>query len=395
MNVLYYLFSYPKLSESFVLNEIVELTEQGHNVAVFSIKDSGAEIKHDEYNQMDVPVHYADIPSYSDVTDLISRKTLSPRVVRRRLSELRHPRRMALQLHLGKQCSEYIEDLDFDVDIIHGHFAILTKMGAVRAAAYHRIPCTVTCHAYDLYTDERYPPVLRSVDRIVTISEYNRSYIEDKMGVSTPVNVVRAGIRPEKFEPSDGKVDRRIVTVARFSEKKGLEYAVDAVAEVAKNYPDVEYHMIGSGDREEKIRTKIDEHGLEDTVKILGNVTDERLVKELDEAEIFLLPCVVAENGDRDGIPVSLMEAMAMKTVPVSTRVSGIPELIDHRRNGMLAEPRNVTELVEMVEHILDRPEERRVMGRDAREKVEHKFNVHNETKKLVNVFKSTSQKDS
>jgi len=131
---------------------------------------------------------------------------------------------------------------------------------------------------------------------------------------------------------------------------------------------------------------------LENTVSILGHVTDERLIQELDEAEVFLLPCVIASDGDRDGIPVALMEAMAMETVPVSTTVSGIPELIDHETNGLLVDPGDVDELSAVLSKYFDEESGVEVSQAAARQRVLEAFDVRKCTDELVNVFRSCDQ---
>jgi glycosyltransferase involved in cell wall biosynthesis len=142
---------------------------------------------------------------------------------------------------------------------------------------------------------------------------------------------------------------------------------------------------------ESEIENQIEELRLADTVELLGNVTDKRLIAELDEASCFLLPCIVADSGDQDGIPVSLMEAMAMETPPISTNVSGIPELIDDRLNGFTVEPKNTDELAEAISSMLGSPEKQRRFGTHGRKKVINEFNIEKEAVKLESVFEQTA----
>jgi len=389
MNILYYLGSFPKLSESFVLNEIYELENRGHNVAVFALNNPDEEVEHEEYEELDVPVHYADAPNYTDVIDLLSLKVIHPSILQNAVFKA-SPKRHAAAFHRGKQCIEWIEEQNLDIDLVHGHFASLGRFPARYAASYYDVPFTVTAHAADLYHDpnkEQLEHIVSKADQVVTISEYNKDYIESEITDKTPINVVHAGIRPEKFEPISSTASTRILTVSRYVEKKGLPYAIEAVSKVVNQFPDLEYHIVGSGEMEDEIRERIDEYELSDTVELLGNVTDERLIAEFDEASCFLLPCIVAESGDRDGIPVALMESMAMETPPISTDVSGIPELIDHQQNGMVVEPKNIDELAEAVSTILSDPEKQRQFGEAGREKVKQDFNVEHEAAKLESVF--------
>jgi glycosyltransferase involved in cell wall biosynthesis len=346
-------------------------------------------IEHEEYEDLDVPVHYADTPNYTDVIDLVSPKVIHPSILQHAVVKA-SPKRHAAGLHRSKQCIEWIKKQNLDIDLIHTHFATLTTFPSQYVASYYNVPSTVTAHAYDLYSNpnkEQLEHIVTKADQVVTISEYNKSYIESKITDTTPINVIHAGIRPEKFEPTSSTAGTRILTVSRFVEKKGLRYAIETASKVVNQSPDLEYHIVGSGEREDEIRTQIEEHNLNDTVELLGNVSDERLIAEFDEASCFLLPCIVAESGDRDGIPVALMESMAMETPPISTDVSGIPELIDHHQNGLIVEPKNTDELAEAVSTILSAPEKQRQFGEAGREKVEQEFNIEHEAAKLESVF--------
>lgn len=343
MNVLYYLGTFPKLSESFILNEIYELERRGHNVAVCALNRPDTRIAHDEFAELDIPIKYVETPGITNAPELLSAKTLHPRVLMNagyRASPLHH----AANLFRAKRCAEFVKGLDWDINHVHTHFAEISKFGARYVASYLGVPFTLTTHAYDLYREpvgSYTSALLRNADRIVTISEHNKQYMREQFVKNIPIDVVHAGIRPEKFAPTDVTVDNRILTVSRFVEKKGLLYAIEAVAKVVKHVPDLEYHIVGSGPLEGDLRRKVDELELSGNVAFLENIDDQRLLAEFDEARCFLLPCVIAESGDRDGIPVVLMEAMAMETPPISTTVSGIPELIEHETNGLLVEPRN------------------------------------------------------
>ncbi len=394
MNIVYYLKHFPKLSESFVLNEIYELDRKGHTVVVCAVTEPDTQIEHEEFDELDVPVKYLQNPTRSDFPELLSTKPLHPRILKDISYDAPLERRIANQLR-AKECIEFVNSLDWEPDIFHSHFASLAKFGAQHAAEYYGVPFTITTHAYDLYkTNPRSytKTLLQRADRIVTISEYNKTNIRDRFTADTPIDIVRAGIRPEKFEPTGSTKPNRVVTISRFVEKKGLPYALKAVSIAAEEISDIEYHIIGSGELEAQLVEIVDRLGIEKNVKFLENVTDQRLVTELDEARSFLLPCVIAESGDRDGIPVVLMEAMAMKTPPVSTTVSGIPELIDHEQNGLLTEPRNPETTADALIRLLQNDSEWRAYSKAAREKVCADFNIKIEANKLETVFENARQ---
>jgi glycosyltransferase involved in cell wall biosynthesis len=225
-------------------------------------------------------------------------------------------------------------------------------------------------------------------DRVITISEYNKQYLKKDIGTRSPIEVVHMGIDPNKFHSTEKGIHSRVLTVGRFIEKKGITTGIEAFADVVERVPGAEYHIIGSGPREEEIRSTISRYGIEDHIKILGNVTDEELIREYDEAQAFLLPCTIASDGDRDGIPVVLMEAMAMKTVPVSTTVSGISELITDRKSGFLCEPDNTTCLANSLERVFSADSQPH-LRKNARDVVETRFNSRFTVKRLSEAFES------
>jgi glycosyltransferase involved in cell wall biosynthesis len=293
-------------------------------------------------------------------------------------------------LHRSKQCIEFIDQLDFDLDVVHTHFATPKTFSARYVSAYYDVPCTVTTHAHDLYDDPdqvQVAQMLGAFDHIVTISEYNRQYIRKHLTDDSPISVVHAGVRPTKFEPGAHGGPPRILTVCRFVEKKGVPYGLDAVAKIVDQFPELEYHLIGSGPMANEIRTQIIEHGLSNTVELLSNVDDDRLRTEYAEASCVLLPAIIAESGDRDGIPVVLMEAMATETPPISTTVSGIPELIDNRESGLLVTPRDVAALADALALLLADPELQQEFGRAGRGKIRRAFDIRTEVAKLEGIF--------
>jgi len=188
--------------------------------------------------------------------------------------------------------------------------------------------------------------------------------------------------------PTDATKPNRVVTVSRLVEKKGLSYALEAVAAGIERIPDIQYHVVGSGHLKAALLRKSERLGIADNVVFLDNVSDQRLLAELDEARCFLLPSVITDSGDRDGIPIAMMEAMAMKTPPVSTTISGIPELVDHGRNGLLTEPRNVDATVEALLELLRNDPKWTAFSERAREKVVSEFNVRHEAPKLETTFR-------
>lgn len=375
MKILYYLDYFPKLSESFILNEIYYLTQQGHNVAVFSLNKSETDLGHEELDEVDVDLSYADQPSPMSISRVLGESMLDRDVP----YDTKFPnlRQRVGARFLTKQCLDFVNTLEYEIDHVHSHFARWNKIPAAIVAKTIDASSSVTTHAYDLYAS-RDEDVLKKTcdafDSVFTISEYNKQFIEVEIEPDAKVELVRMGIRTEKFEPTETTDEQRLLTIARFVEKKGIEYALHAVAECVDKYPDIDYRLIGSGPRKDRYDRIIAERGIEENVTFLGTVSDKELIDELDRAKAFLLPCVVAKNGDRDGIPVVLMEAMAMETPPITTNVSGIPELVNTDVNGFLCGERSIDDLVRTLDRILAEYEASPSIGENARESIQLRF---------------------
>lgn len=386
MNVLYFLMRFPNFPQRFLVEEIAELRRRGHEVAVFALEPYDGDYSHDGAAEIDYPVDYGGSPDLADAPELLSPRLLDPQL----LAELPRTRDWSLLgrlLHATKKCLDFVDRLEFDVDVVHTHFVLPQKLSAALVATTLDVPFTVTTHINAFRRDPRWVgAVFGRADRIAAISDHTRRYVESEFAPTAPVDVVRVGIRPDRFTGSPGDPNR-LVTACRFVEKKGLPDAIDAVARVAEHVPDVEYRLLGSGPLEPVIRERVRERGLEDVVDLPGYVSDERLRAELDAAGTFLLPCVVASDGDRDGTPVALMEAMAMRTVPVSTTVGGIPEVVTDGRDGVLVEPHDTEALAEAISDMVRERRPWRTMANDARETVENRYDVATNAGALVGVF--------
>ncbi|MDL0118515.1 glycosyltransferase family 4 protein [Halobacterium salinarum] len=390
MDLLYVVNQFPKLSESFVINELYELDKRGHNLSVFALSQPDEQITHTEIEEMDITTYYADNSSLSSLPNLFSKYILNPSVLRQ-AAFVDDPLNYAHYLHIGKQIMEFIGDRG-GVDLIHAHFATPNRLAVSYAAAYYDIPCTITAHAHEIFAPSSIKQLRRVCSRfnhIIVPSEYNKRYLSEEIGINTDMTVVPATTSVKKFEPSNNCVPGRLLTIARLVEKKGHEYAIDAVAELNDQGYDVEYHIVGTGERKDFLRERVSERGIEDNVKFLGHVSDEQLESELYEAELFVLPCVIASNGDRDVAPVALKEAMATRTACLSTCISAIPELITDGHDGILVEPNNSEALTDAISSLLDDPIRREEIAANGRKTVETKFDISQAVDLLEATFDS------
>lgn len=390
MKILYTVGEFPKLSETFILNEIHELNRKGHEVTVFANSHPQEKITHEELEELDIRVYYKEFPTLSSIRDLFCKELLNTTVLDQAVL-LDNPIYCAYWLHIGKQLIDTIDE-ENQIDLLHSHFVSPNRLATTYAAAYHDLPCTVTAHAYDIFgsfSDRRVKKTLENFDQVITPSKYNREYLQETFGVDTEISVVPPTTRVDKFQPTLDHEPGQLLTVARLVEKKGIEDAIDAVASLINSGYDVEYRIIGSGPREERLRSKVYDQGIGDHVTFLGNVTDDRLQEELRVAQVFVLPCTIASNGDRDASPVALKEAMAAQVPCVSTSISGIPEIVTDGQNGILVEPDSPSQVADAIATLVDQPELRDELAQNARQTVVSQFDISSSVDQLLEIFRS------
>lgn len=279
------------------------------------------------------------------------------------------------------------------VSHLHAHFAINAATMVLVASRLLDRPFSFTAHNL-LFTKQM---ILREkileARFIVAISEYTRRYLIDfvrPLDVADKIHVVHCGLSPEQFPPPAVRPENEIpelLFVAQLAERKGAPVLIEACAILAAR--DVLFHcrIVGDGPQRERVEEGIRRHGLGSVVTLSGALPQQELLAFLQRADVFVLPCVRASDGDLDGIPVSLMEAMAEEIPVVSTAVSGIPELVEHERCGLLVEANRPAALADAIQRLLEDPELRRRLGEAGRRKVMEAFDVDEAATRLEELF--------
>ncbi|MBN1539320.1 MAG: glycosyltransferase, partial [Candidatus Thermoplasmatota archaeon] len=178
-----------------------------------------------------------------------------------------------------------------------------------------------------------------------------------------------------------------ILFVGRFVEKKGIRYLIEACSILKERGMDFRLLLVGDGPLRNDYGRRIRKCGIEDRTLIKGPVPQQDILEELKKADVFVLPSVVVKNGDRDILPNSLKEAMAMKVPVITTDISGIGELVEDGRTGLLIRPGSPMDIVEAVQKVISDPEMMNGMVEEGRKKIERDFNIEVEAKKLNAVF--------
>ncbi len=279
------------------------------------------------------------------------------------------------------------------IGLIHAHFG-WSGISALPIARRFNLPLIVTFFGIDASRMMRYLLYRRSIMKLFKISKLILVVSEDLKR-----DLIDAGCDPKKVRVNHIGIDpgffyrrereknglRRIIMCGRFVEKKGLEYGIRAFNEIRNR--DVELVIVGDGKLRRDIENLVGALDISSLVRLSGFLSHESVREELCKSDIFLAPHVTARNGDKEGMPTTVKEAMATSLPVVGTNHGGIPELVKHGRDGFLVDERDIKGLVYYLNKLLDDPDLRFEMGKNARKIVEQKFSLKREIDELEYIY--------
>jgi len=286
-----------------------------------------------------------------------------------------------------------------NVKLIHAHFGP-DGLHMLPIAEELGIPLLVTFHGYDASSIIHNRVYLRHLRRlfdyahIICVSQHmaNNLYLYGAVPSKTDIHYIGAPV--EEFdvverESIKHKVEQQktltFLQISNFVEKKGHEYTIQAFHRFLPSYPNSQLVFAGDGPTRLQIEKLCNNLGLNDQVSFLGKVAKPKVIDLMRQADVFLHHSVTARNGDQEGIPTVLMEAMATGLPIISTYHSGIPELIENGVDGFLILERDVDEYTRRMIDILESGEE---MGKRSRKKIEEQFNIKIQNKILAKIYK-------
>lgn len=428
--VAYVLKGYPRLSEVFITSEIYRMERLGVPLRLYVLKAADEAVQHDVVRRLRVRPDYLRQTTSLSATGLF--RWLGANLGRFRCALLRTVRRHPVGLvHAAAQAFAqavrarrsflatprklYFKELLLAVDLadrldasgdvrrLHAHFAHGTTTVTWLASTITGLPFSFTGHAKDIWTEERNPAGLlrRKMDAasfVVTCTEANRTHLAS-FGSSTPVHVVYHGLNAD-FEPLVAAGVRRVeparvrlLAVGRLVRKKGLDTFVDACAVLRDRGVDFDAVIAGeSGDHEQEVHARVGATGLTARVSFLGPLTQTGLFAQYQQASVFALPCRVLDDGDRDGIPNVLMEAMACGVPVVTTGVSGITELVRDGVNGLLVGPDRPIDLADSLHRLIRDPELARHLAERGRSTIAERFDALTGAARMASLLTVTEQ---
>ncbi|MHA1292373.1 MAG: glycosyltransferase [Promethearchaeota archaeon] len=402
---------FPKLSETFILNQITGLIDLGHKVHIYARSKSADRIIQKEvrdYKLVELTNYFFDfsklLKNFMKIIRFIVIKFFkNPIVFLKSLKyclyeKYSHPlEKIFLPLEKLFLASNFFEN---DYDVIHFHFGKVGKFSAYLKKIGIKSKMITTFYGSDItkrikrHGIDYYDGLFKSGDLFLPICNYFKSLLINLGCNNKKIIVHPLGIDVNKVKISNKKknIEKNqinIFSVGRLTEKKGFEYSIKAFSKIKAKQENIIYKIVGDGELLPELKNLVKELRIKDSIQFLGAQEHRKVIKLFGESDIFVLTSVTARNGDKEGTPTVLLEAMSMCLPVISTIHSGIPEIVMDGKTGFLVPERNIDRLKEKLEYLINNSEKRQEMGRNGRKFVEDNFDIKKLNVKLISIYKS------
>ncbi len=400
----YILKGYPRISETFISNEILLLEKMGFKLRLFPMRRPRENFCHASVKEIKARVDYLPTELFLDFSRLISPNIfLAAKRPERYLKTLhfaaegvRHKKGLATLKHL-LQAGFLTNNLllkDQNIVHLHGHFAHSPTSVTIFASLLSGTPFSFTAHAKDIYTSSK-DKLKRKIERaefVTTCTSHNEEYLKHVAGnSSTPIFCIYHGIDIGLFQQQKRKTHPlppyQLLTIARLTEKKGLPTLYKALKILHDKGIPFGHTLIGDGDDREKILSIISSSALDKSCKWIGTQTHEEVLHHFRKSDLFVLACEIAQSGDRDGIPNVLVESLAMGVPALSTEISAIPEILLNERTGLTVPPSDPEALAEAIIRMVTDGDLRQRLITNGRKYVETEFDNKKWVRNLGELF--------
>ena len=404
MRVGYVVKRYPRYSETFVVNEILAHEKAGLNIDIFALRPPCDTHFQNCISQVRASVTYIHKPMQGRVSKSLN--SLSPTAASYFWAELQELSKLIpdfwskLSIAQGETDSTVYQAawLAREVKLrgithLHAHFGSVATSVTRLASHFADVSYTFTTHAKDIFHEsvdiDDMTRKFRDASTVVTVSNYNQQYLQQTDGkVADKVRRIYNGLNLSQLNyqsPQDRPL--RIISVGRLVEKKGTSILIDAWSLLKQWGCEFHCQIVGTGDLEDKLKQQIKILKLDDCVEIIGPRPQNEVFKLIQESAVFAAPYIIGKDGNRDGLPTVLLEAMALGTPCIGTDVTGIPEMIKHEETGLII-PQNNPEALAMALRTLLTSENMRVQfAENARKLMETEFNIEQNAASLRQLF--------
>lgn len=400
--VAYVMSRFPKISETYVLHEMDEVARNGIAVSLYALRREHQAVVHPE------AARWVDGGMFGDES---IRATLAAQAYWLRRAPLRYARTWLGALWMNLRSPSFLLRAVYIVPTaalfarkmaegrtshIHAHFATHAALAAWVAARLARLPYSVTVHAHDLYVNRTgLRKKMRDARFVVTISEFNAHLLESEVP-GTRIEVIRTGTNPGQFSgiTAHPGATFTILAVGSLEPYKGHRYLVEACAALARAALEFRCVIVGEGPQRPELERLITQADLGERCRLSGAATHEKVRETMAEADVLVLPSVTTRSGKMEGLPVVLMEAMAMGLPVVASNLSGIPELVTAGVEGLLVPERDPQALAAALEILAGDPDLRTRMGAAGRVKILESFDQRESARSLAALFRGARHAD-
>ncbi len=399
IKIAYILKMFPRLSETFILNEMLELERQGVEITIFSLKKPNEGKFHPKLSNLRAPVYYLedlDIKKWvvwlGEVWPLLMlRKENFWKLMERVLNDKDNN----LMDHVLYSAWVAARITELGISHIHSHFGSLSSTIAYFAGGIASVPFSFTAHAKDIYVynmeEHLLGEKLQAAKFAVTVTDYNKNYLlQHNPGLeSDKINVIFNGVALENinYTPTSAREKDLILGASRLVPKKGFDTLLDACDILKRRGIAFRCVIVGDGSEADMLLDKRNNLGLEDAVEFLGARIHDEIIDLMGKATVLCLPCRIAEDGNRDALPTVLLEALACGLPAISTDISGIPEIIESGVNGVLVNPDDPASLADEIERLLNSADIREEYSKAGLEKARESFDIEKNVGLLRDLF--------
>jgi len=397
----------PALSATFVYNEILALEELGNEILPISVHKPQDEATDTRLLALkNKVIHLYDTKKNSVIKShfyfLLAHPALYFQTLWLLLNDMtqlglfsRGASGLGYRFFFSAQLARLL--INNNVQHLHVHFAHVPTDIAMYASKLSGVSFSVTAHANDIFERGWLLPekVMRS-HFFATISDFNKRYlINDKKVDANKLRIIRCGVDTRVFNCHQRPINSSPLTIGvigRLVQKKGIDTLIDAMNGLSTATTDFKLIIAGSGPLEAALKFQVDHYQLNSNVTFMGALAHGDVAEFISSLDLFVLPCKKDKNGDMDGIPVVLMEAMMSGVPVISSRLSGIPELIINDVTGLLVEPDNVEQLVQAIIKLTQNKAIQQSLTNEAKIKVEQEFSLLVNAQRLNVLFQTTTR---
>ncbi|MFT5289983.1 MAG: colanic acid/amylovoran biosynthesis glycosyltransferase [Planctomycetota bacterium] len=384
--IAYLLKKFPRLSETFVLNEILGQEQLGRDIVIFSRREADDEPRHPELERLRAPIET--LPSRREIdpwqtlflSDWEAPEELFMRVGKlvRSARTWGHPRFASLLVEALYLLSRTRE---VDVQHVHAHFATDSAMVAMLLHELGGPGYSITAHAKDIYRstvdDELLSRMFSNAEFVVTVCDANVEALGARLSEPAMAKLRRLynGIDLSSYVPTfEGREENHVLAIGRLVEKKGFDVLLDALRLMADEGISFRASIVGQGDQEQLLRQRIVDLALTDRVELLGPRDQDEVRSIMRRATLFCLPCIIGADGNRDALPTVLLEALASGLPCISTPVTGIPEILGEGQVGDLVPENDPARTAQAMTALLQNKQRRLDLARAGRHHAEQLF---------------------